>query len=301
MELLHLRSRKSPHYGFHVKVANFFSKKGYLNLRGHQVWSQQWNTFRKNSEPVLLLHGGLSSTQSWDYTILPTVKKHQVFAYDRSAHGRTGSREGFYHFDFQTDEAIAYIEDVVKAPVHLIGWSDGGIISLMIALKRPDLVRSIVSIGTNFHWNSGLPFNEQKEEEQEIVISDEDRARFAKTSPDPAHMQEVIIRKAFDVWAKEPNMTPDDLKKITCPVLVLTGDDEPFTNLHTVELYESLPNGRLAIIPGASHFVVKEKTKLMQSMIVDFYKDMSFPITKWPRLRKERTEKLLEVLNEEEA
>ena len=96
-------------------------KRGYLDLRGHQVWSAQGKTFGKKSEPVLLMHGGLSSTESWDYTVIPAVQRtHYVFAYDRSAHGRTASREGFYHFDFQTDEAIAYIEDVIKSPAHLI-------------------------------------------------------------------------------------------------------------------------------------------------------------------------------------
>jgi len=257
-------------------------KKGYLNLRGHQVFSFHW---RGRKDPVLLLHGGLSSTESWEHQIRPSVKGHEIFAYDRSAHGRTGSREGFYHFDFQRDEAIAYIEDVIKEPVHLIGWSDGGIISLHIALKRPDLVMSMVLIGTNFSHDSDLMFGN---EEPVIEISDEDRARFAKTSPDPAHMQEVIIRKAFQVWASEPNLTTGDLAKIECPTLVLTGDDEPFSNHHSVDLYEALPNGRLAIIPGASHIVVKEKPKLMNSMIKDFYRNMNFPITKMPNLRKER-------------
>ena len=256
------------------------SSSGYIDLRGHQVWSVQW---RDKGEPVLFLHGGLSSTESWDYTILPAVQKtHHPFAYDRSAHGRTGSREGFYHFQFQTDEAIAYIEDVIKGPAHLIGWSDGGIIALMVALKRPDLVKSIVAIGANYHWDSGLPFNDAP---PEITITEEDAANFAARSPDPAHMQEVIIRKAYEVWAVEPTMTTSDLALISCPVLVLTGDDEPFSNHHTIELYESLQDGRLAIIPGSSHFVVKEKPEVVQAHIRDFYRNQNYPETKWPRLR----------------
>ena len=89
-------------------------------------------------------------------------------------------------------------------------------------------------------------------------------------------------------------MTTEDLAYITCPVLVLTGDDEPFSNHHTIELYESLPNGRLAIIPAASHFVVKSHSKEVVRIIKRFYKNMEFPITKWPRLRKARQEHLLE-------
>ena len=111
---------------------------GYIDLRGHQLWS---NEFADNGEPLLSLHGGLSASHRWDPTILPAVENdHHVYSYDRTAHGRTGIRPGFYHFDFQTDEAIAYIEDVIRKPTHMIGHSDGAIIALMVAIKRPDLV-----------------------------------------------------------------------------------------------------------------------------------------------------------------
>ncbi len=96
----------------------------YINLRGHQTWSVE---YANNGEPLLLLHGGLSATENFDFHILPAVEdRFHVYGYDRSAHGRTGMREGFYHFDFQRDEAIAYIEDVIGTPTHLLGHSDGG-------------------------------------------------------------------------------------------------------------------------------------------------------------------------------
>jgi pimeloyl-ACP methyl ester carboxylesterase len=253
---------------------------GYVNLRGHRTWCKEW---KNNGEPALLLHGGLSATQDWDTFILPAIENtHHVFAYDRTAHGRTGIQKDFYNFDIQRDEAIAFLEDVVKEPAHLLGWSDGGIIALMIAIKRPDLVKTIVAIGTNFNFDAGFPADFA---EPEINISEEDRQEFAERSPDPAYIQEVVIRKAFEVWKVEPTMTTMDLGRITCPVLVLTGDDEPFSNHHTIELYESLPQGRLAIIPAASHYVVKERTELMNTIIKDFFQNLDYPVTKWPRLR----------------
>jgi len=266
-------------------------KKDYRQVNGHQIFTYEYS---KRGEATLLLHGGLSSTESWDWTILPTLKGRHVFAYDRSAHGRTAAREGYYHFEFQTNEAIAFIEEVIKEPVHLIGWSDGGIISLLITLKRPDLVKSIVSIGTNFHWNATPQFDE----EPVIELTDEDRARWQERSPDPAHMQEEIIRKAYAIWRNEPNMTIEQLATITCPVLVLCGDDEPFSNHHTVDLFEALPNAQMAIVPGTSHAVVKEVPEIVQSIIKKFNKGLSvnngFPFTKMPRIRKERQELLLE-------
>ena len=240
-------------------------KKGYRKVNGRDLFTYEYS---KRGDATLLLHGGLSSTESWDWSILPALKGRHTFAYDRSAHGRSAAHEGYYHFEFQTNEAIAFIEEIVGEPVHLIGWSDGGIISLMIALKRPDLVRSIVSIGTNFHY-SAVP---QFEDEPIIELTDEDRAKWAARSPEAPHMQEVIIRKAYEVWRKEPNMTTEDLARIECPVLVLCGDQEPFSNTHTVELFEALPNAQLAIVPNATHAVMKEKPKTVQSIIKNFNK-----------------------------
>jgi pimeloyl-ACP methyl ester carboxylesterase len=217
-------------------------------------------------EPLLLLHGGLSATENFDPYILPVVAdRFYVYGYDRSAHGRTGMRNGYYHFDFQRDEAIAYIEDVIGEPTHLFGHSDGGIIALLVAIARPDLVLSIIATGTNYTWDAGLNLG------GEIVISDEDRAEFVERSPDSPESLDLIIHKAYEVWATEPNITSEELARITCPVLVLNGDDEPFSPHHGVDLYQALPNARLAIIPGSPHATHKVKPHLFLPIIRDFY------------------------------
>jgi len=235
----------------------------YINLRGHQTWSVE---FSHNGEPLLVLHGGLSATENFAPHILPAVEdRFRVYGYDRTAHGRTGIRDGFYHFDFQRDEAIAYIEDVIGAPTHLLGHSDGGIIALLVAIARPDLVLSIIATGTNYTWDAGLTIG------GEITISDENRAEFAERSPDSPETLDRIIYKAYEVWGSEPNMTPEELATITCPVLVVNGDDEPFSPHHGVDLYEALPNARLAIIPGSPHATHKVKPHLLIPIIQDFY------------------------------
>ena len=72
----------------------------YIDLRGHKVWSVEGE---ENGAPLLLLHGGLSSTESFDWQVMPAVgHRFHVYGYDRTAHGRTPVREGYYHFDFQT-------------------------------------------------------------------------------------------------------------------------------------------------------------------------------------------------------
>ncbi len=258
----------------------------FIDLRGHEIWHQEWK--KRKSDPLLLLHGGLSSTESFAPKILPSVKKtHHSYAYDRTAHGKTKVREGYYHFKFQRDEAIAYIEDVIKQPTHIIGHSDGGIIGLMVAIARPDLVKSLVAIGANYHYDCGL--NHQIFDGE---VAEDAKDNFAARTGQHRDLLVEIIHKAHKVWASEPRMTKAQLKKIKCPTLVLAGDDEPFSTEHTVSLYEAIPNAQLAIVPGTSHAVLKEKPELVKKILQDFYRNPSFPITLSPNRRLKETKRL---------
>ena len=246
----------------------------YINLRGHQVYCYEWEN---DGEAVVLLHGGLSKTSSWDYLMVPPLEdEFHVFAYDRTAHGFTGDLPGSLHFEFQAQEAIAYLEDVVNEPAHLIGWSDGGNIALMVAIQRPDLVKSIVAIGANFHFNGVMQAFGDPE------ISEDDQAEYNLISPDaPLTLLEKTIRM-HAIWESEPTLTLEEISAIQCPVLVLVGDDDVINHSHTIALFEALPLGQLAVIPGTSHIVVKEKPGLMNAVILQFLEDLSYPITRSP-------------------
>ena len=165
----------------------------------------------------------------------------------------------------------------MKEPAHIIGYSDGGIIALLLAIKRPDLVRSVVTLGANFHHSGTLPLPDF-----DGNISPEDQDEYNQTSPDaPETLREKIIRM-IEIWRSEPNLSRADLLEIQCPVLVMAGDDDVIAHNHTVELFENIPLGQLAIIPGASHQFVKEKPALTQLLIREFLEDLSYPITKMP-------------------
>ena len=246
----------------------------YINLRNHQIYNYEWD---HEGEAVVLLHGGLSKTSSWDYLMVPPLEdEFHVFAYDRTGHGFTGDQPGSLHFEFQCQEAIAYLEDVVKEPAHLIGYSDGGIIALMVAIKRPELVKSIVAIGANYHYSAPL------KDFLEARVSEEDQAEYNLISPDAPHtLLEKTIRMN-EIWKTEPDISLSEIASIQCPVLVMAGDDDVIAHDHTISLYEALPLGQLAIIPGTSHGLVKEKPALLIAVIMQFLEDLSYPITRDP-------------------
>jgi pimeloyl-ACP methyl ester carboxylesterase len=155
-------------------------KRQYIQLRGHKIWASQLTPLlkRPSEAPVVLLHGGMSQSEGFDGRLLPSVKGFHVYSYDRAGHGRTPDQPGSFHFDFQCAEAVAYLEDVVKKPAHLIGTSDGGVIALLVAINRPELVKTLVLIGSNYSADDhGSPIPEWEP-------SPEQRAKYAKFSPD---------------------------------------------------------------------------------------------------------------------
>lgn len=246
----------------------------YINLRNHQVYNYEWDN---DGEAVILLHGGLSKTSSWDYLIVPPLEdEFHVFAYDRTGHGFTGDQRGSLHFEFQCKEAIAYLEDVVREPAHLIGYSDGGIIALMVAIKRPELVKSIVAIGANYHYSAPLS------DFDEANVSEEDQAEYNLISPDAPHTLLKKIKRMNEIWKTEPDISLSEIASIQCPVLVMAGDDDVIAHDHTISLYEALPLGQLAIIPGTSHSLIKEKPALAIVVMMQFLEDLSYPITRSP-------------------
>jgi pimeloyl-ACP methyl ester carboxylesterase len=245
-----------------------------INLRGHNVFTFQWS---KRGEPLVILHGGLSHSEKTKKYLLPAVKRDfKVFAYDRTGHGRTANQKGSFHFNFQTKELIAFLEDVVKEPAHLIGISDGANIAIMAAIARPELIRSVVSIGGNT-TASQIRMKFGKPE-----VSAESQAEHDRISPD--HPSELIkkVATAFKVWKSEPSIAITKLAKIKCPVLVLAGDDDVISAKESEKIYQAITNARLAIVPGSSHAVIKEKTELVQALLKDFYANPDYPLTQSP-------------------
>jgi len=240
----------------------------YLKVDGHDLYCYEWEN---EGEAVVLLHGGLSQTAHWASQIVPSLEDYHVFAYDRSSHGFTSYREESINFKYQVREAIAYLESVVKEPSHIIGWSDGGIIGLFIAIQRPDLVKSLVAIGANFHFKGTVDTFEMG------PISDEDRAEYAIYSPDTPDTLDRIYDHFAQMWKSEPDIPIEDLRKIECPVLVMAGDDDVIRHAHTVELFEALPLGQLAIVPGTSHILPKEKPGLVNLIITEFLRRFELP------------------------
>lgn len=251
----------------------------YVDLAGHATWIEE----RGSGDPLLLLHGGMGNGDELvDCIGDPLAERYRVVAPDRRGHGRTADTDQPFHYDDMAAETVAVLEEVVGGPAHLVGFSDGAIVALLVSLARPELVHRQVLIGANYH-RDGL--RDLDMDPDDPLLADM-RQAYVERSPDGAEHFDVVVGKGLTVMAEEPTLTTAELTGVTTPTLVLVGDDDLIELAHTVALFESLPNAQLAVVPGTSHLVPMEAPGEVARLIADFLVAELPPSTLMPSRRR---------------
>ena len=116
----------------------------YVEVAGLRTWHEVTG----EGEPVVLLHGAFGGASSFlAQTPALVAAGYRVHVPERRGHMRSPDVEGPLTYSVMADDTIAYLDQEVGAPAHLVGWSDGAVVALLVAQRRPDLVRRMVRIG----------------------------------------------------------------------------------------------------------------------------------------------------------
>ena len=224
-----------------------------------------WFSDRGDGDAFLILHPGGTDSRSMEPLIAELGDGYRVITPDQRGHGRTPDAPGDWHFaDFASDTA-QLLDDLALSNVHVLGWSDGSLVGLYLALARPDLVRSLVFGAAPFQvdgWNAGV---------LEETLPDFMAESYGEVSPDGVEHWPQVVAKSALLHTLEPAIDPDRLRALSMPVMILGGDDDEVRLPHVLELYDLLPDGELAIVPRATHALVVEKPDLVARLIRDFH------------------------------
>jgi pimeloyl-ACP methyl ester carboxylesterase len=247
----------------------------YVNVAGLKTWYDE----QGSGDPLVLLHGGLVTNETWGGQLPAFAEHFRVIAPERRGHGHTPDVEGPFTYDDMAKDTIAFLDAVVKAPAHLVGWSDGGIIGLIVARDRPDLLRNLVVIGTNFDTTGVVPEAEAMQASMTPDAPDMAmfRMMYEASSPDGPEHWPVLLAKALEMMGSQPHIPVEDLARIGAPTLVVVGDDDMVSLEHTGALYRTIPNSELAVIPGTSHAVPMEKPDLLNRIVLEFLQNDPVP------------------------
>jgi len=225
-----------------------------------------WYATHGAGDPLVALHPGLVDARALGPNLDVWAGRFQVFTPERRGHGHTPDVEGPLSFEQMAADTVAFIEAVVGRPTRLLGVSDGAMVALLTAVRRPDLVTRLAAIAGPAHHQGWLP--------QAIDPTNQAPAfmhqAYGEVSPDGVGHYPVVLEKMAQTHLVEPTLGPADLTRIACRTLVMLGDDDEVRLEHAIELYRALPRGELAVVPGTSHGLLVEKPELCDRIILDF-------------------------------
>jgi pimeloyl-ACP methyl ester carboxylesterase len=221
-------------------------------------------------EPVVFLHGGFCSAEVMR-DLSEQLTGFAVYAPERPGHGRTADRPGDFHYADGVLDTVAFMDAVGIRSAHIVGFSDGAIIGMLMALAHPSRVRSLVHISGNLRPGDDV-WRPKSERRAAPNSDDPDRETldYARLSPDGAEHGANVLARILRLWETEPLITVDQLAGLRLPVLVIAGDDDIISSEHTRLVQRSIPDSQLAIVPGTSHMLVRERPRLVGLIVQEF-------------------------------
>jgi pimeloyl-ACP methyl ester carboxylesterase len=221
--------------------------------------------------PVIFLHGGLANTDYWGNQVAAVAAHHTVILMDSRGHGRSTRDSRPYGYDLMADDVVALMDALKIEKADIVGWSDGAILGLDLAMRHKERVGKVFSFAANT-VTSGVVEGVEKNPTFAAYI---ERAghEYSEHSATPKEY-DAFVDQISKMWAGQPNWTDDQLKAIDTPVLVVDGDhDEAIKRAHTEYIAATIPHAGLLILPNASHFAFLQDPKMFNFAILHFLGD----------------------------
>ena len=224
-----------------------------------------------HGKPVILLHGGLANADYWGNQVRALRSHHTVVVMDSRGHGRSTRDARRYGYDLMADDVVALL-DVLRLPkVDVVGWSDGAIIGLDLAMRHPSRIGRVFAFAANTTVSGVKPGVERNPTFAAFIRrAGEEYAGYSATPSQYGAFVDQISK----MWADEPHWTDAQLEKIEVPVLVVDGDhDEAIKREHTEHVAAVIPRAGLLILPNVSHFAFLQDPKLFNDAMLHFLDD----------------------------
>lgn len=239
-------------------------------VNGIRLWYAEYGAQRR-SVPVLLLHGGMGSSNYFG-AVIPILSAHgyRVIAVDSRGQGRSGRSGAALSYHLMASDVLALLDYLHVMQVDLVGWSDGAIIGLDMAIENPDRVKRLFAFGANVD-NSGVIDGGDKNPVFAEYLR-RTKSEFARLSPTPAQY-DALSEQIDAMWSREPRYGREQLAKIRIPVTIADGQfDEVIRPEHDIYMAGAIPGANLVILPNVSHFAMVQNPPEFADAVLAFLK-----------------------------
>ena len=224
--------------------------------------------------PLFLIHGNGGSIGSFNAQIGALSRHHKVIAMDSRGQGKSELGTTSLTYEQMSEDSNALLDHLKLDHVKVLGWSDGGIIGLLLAIHHPEKVGMLAVMGANvepegaYQWALDGVVRTRTRITGEIAHSDNPK-------------QLALQLQLLNLLGNEPHIPLSDLAQIRIPTLVMAGDRDVIRDEHTLTMFHALPKSQLAIFPGATHMIPEHDPERFNRTVLDFFdKPFAMPDTK---------------------
>ena len=215
-----------------------------------RMWYAIYN--KGGGNPVLLVHRGTSNAETWGNQVPVLMRNHEVILGESRGHGRSTRSGKPYSYQLMADDYVGLLDYLKIDTVALVGWSDGAIIGLDIAMRHPERLTKLWAYGANTQVSALKDGADKNPVVMEATALQ--GKEYQRLSPTPNDF-DSFAATIGQMWNTQPDYTSADLAKITTPTMIVDGQyDEYIKPEHTEAIAHEIPGARLLIMPNMSHW-----------------------------------------------
>ena len=224
-------------------------ERGFAPVNDIKLYYAVFN--KEGKDLVILLHGGLVNSNYWGFEVPLLSKTHKVIVIDSRGHGRSTMSDQPFSYNLMASDVLQLMNYLKIKKASIVGWSDGGIIGLILAINNSERIDKLFTFGTNFNHSGDK--SELGDPAAGARFMAKVQADYIKLSSTPDGF--LKLRSALGkMYSSEPNLNPEEIKTIKAPTVIAGGQYEQFIKReHFDELAHLIPNAKLVILPNVSH------------------------------------------------
>jgi pimeloyl-ACP methyl ester carboxylesterase len=255
-------------------------ENGTVSVNGLEMYYE----IHGEGQPLVLLHGAFSAIGTSFGELLPGLAEtRKVVAFELQGHGHTADIDRPLSQESMADDVVAAIDRLELGPVDVFGYSMGGFVALLVAIRNPEVVRKLVVMSVGYTLEGVHPglMDGLGEMTPEMMHGSQFHDEYLRIAPRPEDFDRLFAKKA-EMDRRTEDLSADDIRAIAAPTLVMIGDSDLITPEHAVEMFRlrgggvfgdmppGMPASQLAVIPGASHVSIASRAELVVPIVSRF-------------------------------